>query len=149
MKRPAGGMFDEEDDADSLIEIDSGDESNGGTKKMKTRVRNTAVHDEFKRYFKQLLGGKKEERSQCKHCSANYSGKNPTTLIKHLKSKHAKLATEVEKKDNKQRQEMIEVKNEGSSKSSSNLKTASEALFGVKGRNSKMEISTRWTATYR
>ena len=93
------------------------------------RVRRNAAHDEFSTYMKKLDGGKQELRSQCKHCSKNYAGKNPTTLKSHLKSAHPKLSVETNKKDEEQRAEIMESKSEGVSKSSSNLKSAAEALF--------------------
>ena len=93
------------------------------------RVKRNAAHDEFSTYMKKLDGGKQELRSQCKHCSKNYAGKNPTTLKSHLKSAHPKLSVETNKKDEEQRAEIMESKSEGVSKSSSNLKSAAEALF--------------------
>ena len=93
------------------------------------RVKRNAAHDEFSTYMKKLDGGKQELRSQCKHCSKNYAGKNPTTLKNNLKSAHPKLSVETNKKDEEQRAEIMESKSEGVSKSSSNLKSATEALF--------------------
>ena len=93
------------------------------------RVKRNAAHDEFTTYIKKLDGGKQELRSQCKHCTKNYSGKNPTTLKNHLRSAHPKLSVETEKKDEEQRVEIVETRSASVSKSSSNLKSAAEALF--------------------
>ena len=108
-------------------------------KKARICLKTTAVHEEFTRFSAQLPGGKTEEISQCNHCNTNYSGKNPTTLRKHLKSKHPKLAAEVAKKDDEERFERLEAMNDSTSKSSSNRLSASEALFGARGRSSNKD----------
>ena len=123
-------------------EEESEEEKNGeGVKKM--RLRSSACHGEFTRGMKTLPGpgGKQEERSYCRHCSTSYVGKNPTTLMKHLRLKHPARAKEVEKSDSAQRVERQEAKSETSSKSSSDLQTASQALFGVasSSRNSRID----------
>ena len=110
-------------------------------KKTKVRVKTTSVHAEFTRYIAQLPGGKSEERSQCSHCKCNYAGKNPTTLIKHLKSKHPSRAAVVMKKDEEQRSERLE-SFEVNSPSSSNRQTASEAFFGAS--RSRKEDTTQF-----
>jgi hypothetical protein len=93
------------------------------------RVKSSAVHLEFTRNLVKLPNGKVEEKSRCNHCNVNYTGKNPTTLIKHLKSKHPSRAVAVARNDEEQRIEINE-RQEEKSKSGSNLKSAAEALFG-------------------
>ena len=106
----------------------SADEDISSTIK-RIRVKSSAVHLEFTRNLVKLPNGKVEEKSRCNHCNVNYTGKNPTTLIKHLKSKHQSRAAAVARNDEEQRIEINEKKDE-KSKSGSNLKSAAEALFG-------------------
>ena len=65
---------DSEDNNDSDISIE---EEESGQRTV--RVKRNAAHDEFSTYMKKLDGGKQELRSQCKHCSKYYTGKNLTT----------------------------------------------------------------------
>lgn len=102
------------------------------------RVKSSAVHKEFTRNLVKLPSGKVEEKSRCNHCKANYTGKNPTTLIKHLKSKHPSRAAAVARNDEEQRIEIHE-KQEEKSKSGSDLKSAAEALFGGGGEQANKE----------
>ena len=76
--------------SDSEVNNDSdesmGDEESG---QRTVRVRRNAAHDEFSTYMKKLDGGKQELRSQCKHCSKNYNGKNLTTKNLEMGSSYA------------------------------------------------------------
>merc|ERR1719186_1379576 len=130
-------------DVDSDSDADNDADCESATPRKKVKLKNTNVHQEFERITSKLKGGKEEIKSYCKHCNTSYVGKNPTTLWKHLKSKHPKIYEQVQEKDNNQRLEILEEKVEV--KSSSNLKTAGEAIFGERGRQNKIDkyISVR------
>ena len=125
------------DSDDDLGEQTEEEVVNGGLKKV--RIRFTAVHEEYTRFNELLPGGKKVEKSQCKHCNKNYIGKNPTTLIKHLEIKHSARAAEVKKKDDEQRLEKQEMNLLTASQSSTNLQSAVSALFDRKGKDERTE----------
>ena len=102
----------------------------------KTRVKASAVHDEFSRMDvvskrKRKKGGEPSSvlGSKCNHCSSHYVGKNPTTLLHHLKASHVEIFKQVQQKDEEGRAAQKAKASEGESKSSSGRKTASSALF--------------------
>ena len=104
----------------------------------KIRLAHSSVHDEFTQINARQNGGKVILKSKCNHCSTSYMGKNPTTLMKHLKLKHTKIAEKGTKTNNLKRlekQELVQLPT-----TSTGLQSASSALFGSKSGTGQMNL---------
>ena len=131
-------MTENNNNVESISDDDQEEENDVVQVSKKIRLAHSSVHNEFTQINARQNNGKSILKSKCNHCSTCYMGKNPTTLMKHLKLKHPRIAEQVMKTNNLRRLEKEELLQLPTS--STGLQTASSALFGSKSGTDQMSL---------